>query len=134
MSCPRWDSNYIPTLENTGNPRRHAESEAVRRLYGLLRGQECAHCPHSFSPELVLRNATFELLSKATRLHQLLIDVAVDPARRTRPDLGVTESRQIREPFHWGDAALVTAGAAPAPFHIDRLVRVKRTFQGNTQQ
>jgi hypothetical protein len=33
----------------------------------------------------MLGNATFELLSKAIRLHQLVIDVAVDPTRRTRP-------------------------------------------------
>jgi hypothetical protein len=37
--------------------------------------------------------------------------------------------RLISEPFHWGDAAMVTAGTALAAFHIVRLARLKRTPQ-----
>src|SRR5215207_573198 len=47
MRCPRWDSNCIPGLENTGNPREHAESEAVRRLNERVRAENCGQCPHS---------------------------------------------------------------------------------------
>jgi hypothetical protein len=46
MLCPRWDSNRIPTPANTGNLRKHAESEAVRGLYVRVRSEGCGHCPH----------------------------------------------------------------------------------------
>jgi hypothetical protein len=38
--CPRWDSNRIPTLANTGNSRKHTESEPVRPMYDLIRSQK----------------------------------------------------------------------------------------------
>ena len=37
--------------------------------------------------------------------------------------------RLITEPFHWGDAAMVTAGTALAALHIVRLARLKRMPQ-----
>ncbi|BCW40340.1 hypothetical protein StoSoilB3_18750 [Arthrobacter sp. StoSoilB3] len=46
MPCPKWDSNAIPGPGNTGKWRKHAESGAVRRLYGPIRGARCAHCAH----------------------------------------------------------------------------------------
>lgn len=47
MLCPRWDSNRIPGLVNTGNPREHAESEVVRMLYEAVRDEKCGHCPQA---------------------------------------------------------------------------------------
>ena len=49
--CPRWDSNRVPALANTGLPRKHAEYGPVRHLYGPVRDPKCGHCPHPrFSP------------------------------------------------------------------------------------
>lgn len=31
--CPRWDSNCIPALENTGKSRKHRQSEPVPHHY-----------------------------------------------------------------------------------------------------
>lgn len=42
--------------------------------------------------------------------------------------------RLISEPFHWGNAAMVTAGMTLSAFHIVRLVHLKRTLQGGRQQ
>lgn len=47
-TCPRWDSNCLPGLVNTGKPRKHAESEIVRSQYSPVRSQECGQCSHSF--------------------------------------------------------------------------------------
>jgi hypothetical protein len=52
MTCPRWDSDCLPGLANTGDPRKHAESEAVRGQYYPIRGQDCGQCPH---PDFRLR-------------------------------------------------------------------------------
>jgi len=30
----------------SGNPRKHAEFGAVRRLFGPVRGEMCGRCPH----------------------------------------------------------------------------------------
>ena len=38
-TVPRWDSNYIPCLAKTGNPRQHAESRPVRRLFCPVRDE-----------------------------------------------------------------------------------------------
>ena len=46
MPCPRWDSNAILGLVDTGKWRKHAESGPVRRLYGAVRGERCAHRAH----------------------------------------------------------------------------------------
>lgn len=48
MPCPRWDSNHIPVLENTGKSRKHAEYGPVRPMYDPIRRQRCAHCAHRF--------------------------------------------------------------------------------------
>ena len=42
MLCPRWDSNCIPALANTGNPRKHAESGAVRPISSPVRSENVA--------------------------------------------------------------------------------------------
>ena len=51
MLCPRWDSNRVPALANTGLPPKHTESGPVRHRYGPVRDPKCGHCPHpQFSP------------------------------------------------------------------------------------
>ena len=45
-TCPRWDSNCIPALANTGNSRKHSQSEPVRHLYGPVRRPKCGQCTH----------------------------------------------------------------------------------------
>ena len=45
-TCPRWDSNCIPTPANTGLPRKHAESDPIRPTYDPVRRPKCAQCAH----------------------------------------------------------------------------------------
>ena len=89
MLCPRWDSNGIPVLENTGKWRKYAESGAVRRKNGPVRGGECGHCPHSpfFSDaRIVLVAALSRMYSSQKLLSSLVLAVELDGL----DDLGAT--------------------------------------------
>ena len=48
MLCPRWDSNRVPALVNTGKSRKHRQSDPIRPQYAPVRSPECAHCAHPF--------------------------------------------------------------------------------------
>jgi hypothetical protein len=51
--CPRWDSNQISALVNTGNSRKHPESGPIRPIYGPVRSEERVQRTHSsFCPFL----------------------------------------------------------------------------------
>jgi len=51
MLCPRWDSNCIPALANTGPARKNAESGPIRLMYDPIRDAKCGRCTH---PEFIL--------------------------------------------------------------------------------
>jgi hypothetical protein len=55
---PRWDSNRVPALTNTGLPRKHTESGPIRSMYPPVRNGKCAHCAHPNLPFYTPRNAT----------------------------------------------------------------------------
>ena len=46
-TCPRWDSNCIPSPANTGNSRKHNESGPVRDQYDPIHSPKCAQCTHA---------------------------------------------------------------------------------------
>ena len=52
FACPRWDSNRLPRLENTGKPRKHKESEAVQPTCDPFRRRKCGLSTPSFAPEM----------------------------------------------------------------------------------
>jgi hypothetical protein len=55
MLCPRWDSNRIPALANTGNSRKHSQSGPLRLMYGpVRRPRVCTMCTPSYVPFLYL--------------------------------------------------------------------------------
>jgi beta-galactosidase GanA len=45
-ACPRWDSNRVPALVNTGKSRKHRQSDPIRPQYAPVRSPKCAHCAH----------------------------------------------------------------------------------------
>lgn len=65
MPCPRWDANYIPSLVNTGNPRKLKESGPNPPMYDPVRSPECGHCP-DLSP-LLSNRITTALPHRVTR-------------------------------------------------------------------
>ncbi len=92
MLCPRWNSNRIPGPGNTGNSRKHGQSEPVRPMYDPVRRPKCVYCTHPKSrtadspahrmqiPTISLESRPLDLPSDQVFLDQdgaaLQIDVA----------------------------------------------------------
>ena len=91
-SCPRWDSNCIPALENTGNALKHAESGAVRRLFGPVRDEKCGHCPHPLSGALEDYRGTRCLEISAAAFGRSIVPAAT-PTTRSKPSSVVKSCR-----------------------------------------
>jgi hypothetical protein len=66
--CPRWDSNRIPALVNTGKSRKHKQSGPIRPIYNPIRSEKCVRCTHrpshNFSSQHI---ATAALPDQGTR-------------------------------------------------------------------
>jgi hypothetical protein len=55
-TCPRWDSNCIPSPANTGKFRKRAESGPIRHQYDRVRSPKCVLCTHAILASLEHRS------------------------------------------------------------------------------
>jgi hypothetical protein len=88
-TCPRWDSNRPPPLENPPLPRKPPQSGPVRPRYGRIRSPGCAHCAHPGNPENAPRSAQRNDCALRTQETNESISDPEDRARRRSDSVNI---------------------------------------------